>query len=66
VRVFNAATGAQAVTIRLRNVEQVLCGSATQPGITRTTLGSRGNGPVRVRSTNFEPRPGSKLDALVQ
>jgi len=65
VRVFNAATGNQAVTIRVRNVEQVLCGSATAPGITRTTLGRRGNGPVVVRTTNFTPRPGSKLDRLV-
>jgi hypothetical protein len=65
VRVFNAATGVQAVTIRLRNVEQVLCGSRTEPGITRTTLGRRGGGPVVVRTTNFTPRKGSKLDALV-
>ncbi len=66
VRVFNAATGNQAVTIRIRNVEQVLCGSANpQQGIVRTTLGRRGNGPVIVRSTNFTPRPGSRLDRLV-
>lgn len=67
VRVLNAANGAQAVTIRIRNVEELLCGSASpNEGIVRTTFGPRGDGPVRVRSTSFEPRQGSKLAAFVR
>jgi len=65
VRVFNAATGAQAVTIRIREVEQLLCGSADGDGIVRTTFGRDGGGDPVVTSTDFQPRPGSKLDALV-
>jgi hypothetical protein len=65
VRVFNAATGAQAVTIRIKQVEQLLCGSSEGDGIVRTTFGRDGGGEPVVRTTDFEPRPGTKLDALV-
>jgi hypothetical protein len=62
VRFFVEATGAQAVTLRVSGVEQVLCGTQNADGITQTTL--RRTGAV-VRTTDFQPRPGSKLDALV-
>jgi hypothetical protein len=68
VRVFNAATGAQAVTLRLKEVEQVLCGAAGEgapgDGIVATSLGPRGRGPVESVE-GFEPRDGSRLDQLV-
>lgn len=62
VRFFVEATGAQAVTLRVSGVEQVLCGTQNADGITQTTL--TGTGAV-VRTTDFQPTPGSKLDALV-
>ena len=62
VRFFVEATGAQAVTLRVSGVEQVLCGTQNADGITQTTL--TGAGAV-VRTTDFQPAPGSKLDALV-
>lgn len=62
VRFFVEATGVQAVTLRVSGVEQVLCGTQNADGITQTTL-SR-TGPV-VRTTDFQPAPNSKLDALV-
>jgi len=65
VRFFVEATGAQAVTIRVKDVEQVLCGTRDADGITLTTLGRGGDGPATVRSTDFQPPAGSKLDALV-
>jgi hypothetical protein len=66
VRVF-VANGPQAVTIRIKNVEELLCGSASpNEGIVRTTFGPRGDGPVVVRSRNFQPRQGSKLAAFVR
>jgi hypothetical protein len=67
VRVFNVNTGNQAVTIRIKNVEELLCGSATATeGIVRTTFGPKGNGPVVVRSRNFVPQSGTKQAALVE
>jgi hypothetical protein len=62
VRFFVQATGAQAVTIRIRGVEQVLCGTQNADGITQTTIGRTG---AVVRSTDFQPAANSKLDALV-
>jgi hypothetical protein len=64
VRFFGDA-GAQAVTIRVKDVEQVLCGNRNADGITQTTLGREGKGPIAVASTNFVPAVGSRLDALV-
>jgi hypothetical protein len=64
VRFFGDA-GAQAVTIRVRGVEQVLCGNRNAEGITQFDLGADGNGTPRVVTTSFEPPAGSKLDALV-
>jgi hypothetical protein len=68
VRISNAATGAQAVTLRLKEVEQVLCGAAGEgapgEGIVATSLGRRGNGPVQSVE-GFEPAEGSRLDQLV-
>jgi Ca2+-binding RTX toxin-like protein len=65
VRFFVEATGVQAVTIRVKGVEQVLCGTRNEDGITQTSLGRRGNSDPRVVTTDFQPRAGSKLDALV-
>jgi hypothetical protein len=65
VRFFVEATGAQAVTIRVKNVEQVLCGTRGEDGITQTSLGPKGGSGPRVVTTDFQPRAGSKLDALV-
>jgi hypothetical protein len=62
---FLGDNGAQAVTIRVRGVEQVLCGNRNAEGITQFDLGADGNAAPRVVTTNFEPRAGSKLDALV-
>jgi hypothetical protein len=64
VRFLNDA-GVQAVTIRTHGVEEVLCGTRNAEGITQTSLGADGGGPVVVRSTDFSPRAGSKIDALV-
>ena len=65
VRFFVEATGAQAVTIRVKDVEQVLCGTRNEAGITQTSLGPRGNSDADVVTTDFQPRQGSKLDAMV-
>ena len=62
VRFFVEATGAQAVTLRIRGVEQVLCGTQNAHGITQTTIGATG---AAVRTTDFQPALNSKLDALV-
>jgi Ca2+-binding RTX toxin-like protein len=68
VRVINPVTGAQAVTLRLKEVEQVLCGAGGQGearrGIVATSLGVRGKGPVRSVD-GFRPARGSRLDQLV-
>ena len=68
VRIINPVTGAQAVTLRLKEVEQVLCGAGGDgeagDGIVATSLGQRGKGPVETRE-GFEPRNGSRLDQLV-
>lgn len=67
VRVFNATNGNQAVTIRIKNVEELLCGSESPTeGIVRTTFGPRGDGPEVVRTRTFQPRQGSKLAAFVR
>ena len=65
VRFFGEANGQQAVTIRVKDVEQVLCGTRGEDGITRTSLGPKGDSDARVTSTDFQPKPGTKLDALV-
>jgi hypothetical protein len=68
VRVINPVTGAQAVTLRLKEVEQVLCGAGGQGeagrGIVATSLGRRGKGPVRSVD-GFRPARDSRLDQLV-
>jgi hypothetical protein len=34
-------------------------------GITRTSLGPKGDSDARLTSTDFQPKPGTKLNALV-
>lgn len=65
VRFFVEATGVQAVTIRVKDVEQVLCGTRNEAGITQTSLGPNGSSDPDVETTDFQPRAGSKLDAMV-
>ncbi|MGD9694273.1 MAG: hypothetical protein AB7V42_01255 [Thermoleophilia bacterium] len=65
VRFFVQATRAQAVTIRVKDVERVLCRTDGADTITETYLGKKGQGPAVVRSTNWTPRPGSKLAAYI-
>jgi hypothetical protein len=62
---FLGDNGVQAVTIRVRGVEQVLCGTRNSEGITQFDLGKDGNGTPRVVTTDFQPPAGTKLDALV-
>lgn len=56
----------QAVTIRIKGVEQVICPTEGTDGATLTTLGERGAGPVQTKSTNFTPQKGSQLAAFVR
>lgn len=66
VRFFGQANRAQAVTIRLKNVERVLCRTDGADTITETRLGPKGDGPATPRTANFAAPSGSKLAALVQ
>jgi len=66
VRFFGQANRAQAVTIRVKDVERVLCRTDGADTITETFLGSGGAGPAVVRSANWTAKPGTKLAALVQ
>jgi hypothetical protein len=56
----------QAVTIRIKGVEQVICPTEGTDGATQTTLGKDGTGPQRTKSTNFTPQKGSQLAAFVR
>jgi hypothetical protein len=56
----------QAVTIRIKGVEQVICPTEGTDGATLTSLGSRGAGPLQTRTTNFTPQQGSQLAAFVR
>jgi hypothetical protein len=56
----------QAVTIRIKGVEQVICPTEGTDGATLTTLGKSGTGPVQTKSTNFTPQKGSQLAAFVR
>jgi hypothetical protein len=56
----------QAVTIRIKGVEQVICPTEGSDGATQTTLGSRGTGPLTTKTTNFTAPKGSKLAAFVR
>jgi hypothetical protein len=66
VRVFVESSGNLAVTIRTKSVERVLCKTQGQDGISLTTLGPKGDGPVRIKSQDFRPAQGTKLRALVR
>lgn len=59
------ATGAQAVTIRVKGLERILCRTQGGDTITETLLGRRGNAAPSVRTTTFAPEPGTKLAAMV-
>lgn len=56
----------QAVTIRIKGVEQVICPTEGTDTATLTTLGKRGTGPLQTKSTNFTPQKGSQLAAFVR
>jgi RTX calcium-binding nonapeptide repeat (4 copies) len=56
----------QAVTIRIKGVEQVICPTEGTDGATLTTLGTRGTGPLQTKTTNFTPQKGSQLAAFVR
>lgn len=56
----------QAVTIRIKGVEQVICPTEGTDGATLTTLGKRGTGPLQTKTTNFTPQKGSQLAAFVR
>ncbi len=64
VRFFVEATGVQAVTIRTRNVERVLCRTRGSDTITSTFLGAAGTTDPVARG-GFQPPAGGKLDALI-
>lgn len=55
----------QAVTLRTKDVENVLCRTRGQDTITQTFLGENGNGPAVTRTTDFRPRAGTKIAALL-
>lgn len=66
VRFLGQANRAQAVTIRVKNVERVLCRTDGSDTITETHLGPKGQGPAVIRTTSWVAPPGTKLAALVQ
>jgi hypothetical protein len=66
VRFFGQANRAQAVTIRVKDVERVLCRTDGADTITETFLGPKGAGPAVARTANWTAPPRSKLAALVQ
>lgn len=55
----------QAVTIRIKGVEQVICPTQGSDAATLTTLGKTGTGPVVTQSVDFRPAAKSKLAAFV-
>ena len=66
VRFFGQANRAQAVTIRVKDVERVLCRTDGADTVTETYLGPKGAGPAVVRTTNWTAPPNTKLAALTQ
>jgi hypothetical protein len=56
----------QAVTIRIKGVEQVICPTEGTDGATLTTFGRDGTGPPQTKSTNFTAQKGSQLAAFVR
>jgi hypothetical protein len=66
VRFFGQANRAQAVTIRIKDVERVLCRTDGADTVTETYLGPKGAGPAVVRTTNWTAPPNTKLAALTQ
>lgn len=65
VRFFAGPAGAQAVTIRVKGVEQVVCPTQGTDAATLTTLGKTGSGPLKVRSTDFSAPKKSILREFV-
>ena len=55
----------QAVTMRIKGVEQVICPTQGTDAATLTTLGKTGTGPVVTQSVDFKPAAKSKLAAFV-
>ena len=66
VRFFGQANRAQAVTIRVKDVERVLCRTDGADTVTETYLGPKGAGPAVVRTSNWTAPPNTKLAALTQ
>jgi RTX calcium-binding nonapeptide repeat (4 copies) len=60
------SSATQAVTIRVRGVEQVICPTEGASTATQTALGPRGTGPVQVKTTAFTAPKGSQLAAFVR
>ena len=65
VRFFREDNGAQAVTIRVKQVESVYCRTRGSNTITEFDLGAKGNSEVEVETTDFRAERGSKLAALL-
>ncbi|MDP9208835.1 MAG: hypothetical protein M3O65_10135 [Actinomycetota bacterium] len=59
------APGNQAVTIRVKGVEQVICPTVGTDGATLTTLGKTGSGPLQTKTVDFRAAAKSKLAAFV-
>ena len=55
----------QAVTMRIKGVEQVICPTQGTDAATLTTLGKTGSGPIQTKSVDFTAPQGSKLAAFV-
>lgn len=66
VRFFVQANRAQAVTIRVKDVERVLCRTDNSDTITETYLGPKGAGPLQVRTTNWVAPSNTRLAAMVR
>jgi hypothetical protein len=66
VRFFGQANRAQAVTIRVKDVERVLCRTDGADTITETFLGRTGAGPAVARTADWTAPPRSRLAALVR
>jgi Ca2+-binding RTX toxin-like protein len=60
------SSATQAVTIRVRGVEQVICPTEGASTASLTTLGPRGEGPQILETTSFTAPRGSKLAAFVR
>jgi hypothetical protein len=60
------SSATQAVTIRVKGVEQVICPTEGASTASLTTLGPRGEGPQILETTSFTAPRGSKLAAFVR